>query len=204
MSKHVSCLCYVAIYLLFKYIFGSPCTCAVVEINWNVFFLRIVLNFTEACWYGSQWRYISNSMGNGLASWWRHQMEPFSALLALCAGNSPVSGEFPAQRPVTRSFDVFFDLRVNKRLSKQSWGWRFETLSRSLWRHRNVHRHQVITWTNNGSDYWRQCQPVAQAAGCATIVISRTPRNLIRNQLLTNFDAIRSHKYENPAQHRLK
>ena len=44
-------------------------------------------------------------------SWWRHQMETFSALLALCAGNSPVSGEFPAQRPVTRSFDVFFDRR---------------------------------------------------------------------------------------------
>ena len=47
-------------------------------------------------------------------------------------------GEFPAQRPVTRSFDVFFDLRLNKRFSKQSWGWRFETLSRPLWRHCNV------------------------------------------------------------------
>ena len=46
-------------------------------------------------------------------------------------------GEFPTQRPVTRSFDVFFDLRLNKPLSKQSWGWWFETLSRSLWRHRN-------------------------------------------------------------------
>ena len=44
--------------------------------------------------------------------WSRHQMETFSALLAICAGNSPVSGEFPAQRPVTRSFDVFFDVRV--------------------------------------------------------------------------------------------
>ena len=43
---------------------------------------------------------------------WRHQMETFSALLAICARNSPVTGEFPAQRPVTRSFDVFFDLRV--------------------------------------------------------------------------------------------
>ena len=43
-------------------------------------------------------------------------METFSALLAICAGNSPVSGEFPAQRPVTRSFDVFFDVRVIKRL----------------------------------------------------------------------------------------
>ena len=47
-------------------------------------------------------------------------METSSALLATCAGNSPVPGEFPAQRPVTRSFDVFFDLRLNKRLSKQS------------------------------------------------------------------------------------
>ena len=50
-------------------------------------------------------------------------METFSALLAICAVNSPVSGEFPAQRQVTRGFDVFFDLRLNKRLSKQSWGW---------------------------------------------------------------------------------
>ena len=48
---------------------------------------------------------------------WRHQMETFSALMALCAGNSPVTGEFPAHSPVTRSFDVFFDLRPNKRLS---------------------------------------------------------------------------------------
>ena len=70
---------------------------------------------------------------------WRHQMEPFSALLALCARNSPVTGEFPSQRPVTRSFDVFFDLRLNKRLSKQSWGWCFETPPLSLWRHCNGH-----------------------------------------------------------------
>ena len=54
-------------------------------------------------------------------------METISVLFALCAGNSPVTGEFPAQRPVTRSFDVFFDLQLNKRLSKQSWGWWFET-----------------------------------------------------------------------------
>ena len=46
-------------------------------------------------------------------------METFSALLALCVGNSPVTGEFPLQRPVTRIFDVFFDARLNKRLSKQ-------------------------------------------------------------------------------------
>ena len=36
----------------------------------------------------------------------------FSALLAICAGNSPVTGEFPTQRPVTRGFAVFFDLRL--------------------------------------------------------------------------------------------
>ena len=70
--------------------------------------------------------------------WWRHPLETFSALLAICAENSPVPGEFPAQRPVTRSFDVFLDLRLNKRLSKQSWGWWFEMLSCSLWHHCNV------------------------------------------------------------------
>ena len=42
--------------------------------------------------------------------------------------------EIPAQRPVTRRYDVFFDLRLNKRLSKQPWGWWFETPSWSLWR----------------------------------------------------------------------
>ena len=52
-------------------------------------------------------------------AWWRHQMETFSALLALCAGNSPVTGEFPSQGPVTLSFDVFFDLHLNKRWSTQ-------------------------------------------------------------------------------------
>ena len=75
-----------------------------------------------------------------LVSWRRHQMETFSALLALCAGNSPVNGEFPSQRPVTRSFHIFFDMRLNKRLSKQSRGWWFETPSCPLWRHCNDHK----------------------------------------------------------------
>ena len=64
----------------------------------------------------------------------------FSASLVLCAGNSPVTGEFPSQRPVTQSFDVFFDLRL-----KQSWGWWFETPLRSLWRHCNVRPPGIIT-----------------------------------------------------------
>ena len=72
-----------------------------------------------------------------IISWWRHQRETFSALLAYCAGNSPVPVNSPHNRPVTRSFDVIFDLRPNKRLSKQPWSWWFETSSWSLWRQCN-------------------------------------------------------------------
>ena len=64
-------------------------------------------------------------------SWWRHQMESFSALLALCKGNSSVKGS------VKQSFDVFFNLRLNTRLSKQSRRRWFETPSCPLWRHCN-------------------------------------------------------------------
>ena len=89
-------------------------------------------------WYAASgvgpWAYIMNIMNTishinirGVVSamshvyqpWLRHQMETFTVLLAICAGNSPVTGEFPAQRPVTRSFSVFFDRRLNKGLSKQ-------------------------------------------------------------------------------------
>ena len=84
----------------------------------------------------------------GTRSWWRHQMETFSSLPALCAGNPPITGEFPAQRPVTRSFGVFFDQRLNKRLSKQSWGWWFETPSLWLWRHCNAVRYMLRTSLN--------------------------------------------------------
>ena len=89
-----------------------------------------------------------------IGSWWRHQMETFSPLLSICAGNSPASGEFPAQTPVTRSFEVFFDLSLNKRLRKQSWGWWFETLSRPLLRHCNY----LLTGTQlNTTLSWPQC-----------------------------------------------
>ena len=84
--------------------------------------------------------------GANVSSWWRHQMKTFSALLAIRAGNSPVTGEFPAQRPVTRSFDVFFDLLLNKGLSKQSWGWWSEVPSCPFWRHCNeiIHRDRIM------------------------------------------------------------
>ena len=95
---------------------------------------------SKACNFQLLWSWNYNA-------WWRHQMETFSALLAICAGNSPVTGEFPTQRPVTRSFDVYFDLRPNKWLSEQSWGWWFETPSCSLWRHRNDPRTmRAIPW----------------------------------------------------------
>ena len=73
----------------------------------------------------------------------RHQMETFYALLAICEGNSPATGEFPSQRPLTRSIDVFSDLRPNKRLSEQSRRRWFGTQSRPLWRHCNMDTRRV-------------------------------------------------------------
>ena len=91
---------------------------------------------------------------------WQYCTHQSNSLIAIFKGNTPlkslrpvmrkafhvmitssngnilrVTGEFPSQRPVKRSFDVSFHLCLNKPLSKQSWGWRFETTSRSLWRH---------------------------------------------------------------------
>ena len=80
-----------------------------------------------------------------LKSWWRHQMETFSALLILCEGNSPITGEFPSQRPMTRSFDIFSLICTKtKWLSKPSRPSWFETPSLSLWRHCNVHQNNDI------------------------------------------------------------
>ena len=68
---------------------------------------------------------------------WCYEMEIFSALLTLCVGNSPVTSEFLSQRSVTWSFGVFFDLRLNKRLSEQLWGWWFEMPLHPLLHHCN-------------------------------------------------------------------
>ena len=115
-------------------------------------------------------------------SWWRHQMETFSALLVFCAGNSPVPGEFPSQRPVTRSFDVFSLIyawtnvwannrhacalrrkgahyivtlyRRDKLLTKQLWGWWFETPSCSLWRHCNDNMIFFLPRNEDTTDNW--------------------------------------------------
>ena len=95
----------------------------------------------------------------GLCIMMTSYMETFSALLAICAGNSPVPGEFPAHRPLTRSFDVFFDLCLNKRLSKQSWGWWFETLSSPLWRHSDVGHPPVAGVSHHKKPVMRKAFP---------------------------------------------
>ena len=110
-------------------------------------------------------------------------METFSALLAICAGNSPVSGEFPAQRQVTRSFHVSFDLHLNKLLSKQSWCWWFETPSRPLWRQCNVttvtlsvaHERDVhFCWTFRPMSYIHSCRRICYFELHCTMLLSET------------------------------
>ena len=102
-------------------------------------------------------------------------METFSALLAICAGNSPVPGEFHAQRPVTRSFDVFFDLRLNKRLNKQSWGWWFETLLHSLWRHRNVLPKWYYFWPEFLLSSTSTVSKISPSAVVVCVTVTQTP-----------------------------
>ena len=120
-----------------KIIAHTQCLC-ILCIFWEIKHLNLNLNLV---YRGLQSDYFSRmgfnrpSVCSICFTWWRHQMETSSAILALCAGNSPVTGEFPSKRPLTRSFGVFFDLRLNKRLNKQSWGWRFKTSPRPLWRH---------------------------------------------------------------------
>ena len=104
-------------------------------------------NPRHSLWPSDLWCGDLNGILDKYSLWW-HQMESFSALLAICVWNSLVTGEFPAQRRVTRSFDVFFDLSLNRRLSKQWWGWWFETPSRPIWRVQVMAWHQAITLSN--------------------------------------------------------
>ena len=103
------------------------------------------------------WSYEDFALVVKIETWWRDQMETFSVLVALCPGNSPVTGEFPAQRPATRCLDAFFDMRLNKRLSKQSLGWWPETPSRPLWRHCSGEKWQQDV--NKGEMEWKLQQP---------------------------------------------
>ena len=138
------------------------------------------VNSRKVCW----WHGNSNKFRVKIRSWWHHQIETFSALLAICAGNLPVPSEFSAQRPVTRSFDVLFDLRLIKRLSKQSRGWWFETLSYPLWRHRN----------NNGSASGIQSDHLINnlhyATGSAVVFFSARENELPRKRIWGNLPSI--------------
>ena len=118
--------------------------------RWHWVVIQKLKNTSCLPWMGPGFEvvHLRNPLtSRAVESWWRDQMETFSALLAICARNSQVTGEFPAQRPVMRSFDVFFDQRPNKRLSKQSWGWWLETPSRPLWRQCNGVLANCLKWT---------------------------------------------------------
>ena len=124
-------------------------------------------------------------------AWWRHQMEIFFALLAICAGNSSVPGEFPTQRPVMRSFDAYFDLRPNKRLSKQSWGWWLEPPSRPLWRHRNnLYNEIFMESTKHKRSRQYKHTSISQSRFCVkynTIVVSTEPHGASNQRLFDCF-----------------
>ena len=108
-----------------------------------------------------------------------YHIETFSALLALCAGNSSVTGEFPSQRPMTRSFDVFFDLRLNKWLSKQSGRRSVETPWLSLWRHCNVGCYTNRGWWSLGhSCLWHLIMGINNSSS-VPIAIFSGPRDAI-------------------------
>ena len=92
-----------------------------------------------------------------------HQIEIFSALLAICVGNSPVTGEFPTQRPVMQSFDVYFDLCLNKRWSRQLEGRWVETPSRPLWHHCDEDKWVLVCHVEGfplpaASQYWEMIE----------------------------------------------
>ena len=91
-------------------------------------------------------------------SWWRHQNGNIFRVTGHLCGNSPVAGEFPTQWPVARRFDFFFDVRLIKRLSKQSWGWWSETPSHTLWRQCNgYHKYQFLFCLyTNLSKLWKR------------------------------------------------
>ena len=107
------------------------------SIHTQLFICNLIWEFPECGICISIIRNTIQTTNSVATTWLRHQMEAFSALLTICAGNSPVTGEFPAQRPLTRSFDVFFDMLLNKRLSKQSRRRWLETSWHSSWRHCN-------------------------------------------------------------------
>ena len=122
------------------------------------------ISFSSLCSSEVSFNVSYNEMGGMLRlkkrfrrTWWRHEMETFSALLALCEGNPPVTGGFPSQRPITQRFDFsLICARTNGWANnRDDWMW-LETPSRSLCRHCN----EIITCTYNCSfrrDHYLKC-----------------------------------------------
>ena len=114
-------------------------------IIWSNWSMVGVTSSTCYIWFLRSGNFRSHKSTGWIFSWHLRQMETFSTLLTLCEGNPLVTSGFPSQKPVTWSFDAFFDLCLNKRFSKQSRLIWFETPSRSLWRHCNVESHSYLT-----------------------------------------------------------
>ena len=93
---------------------------AIFHLSLNIWY--IIIKMLSCTWLTHNKIMMTSSNGN------------IFRVTGLLCGEFTGPGESPAQRPVTQSFDVFFDLRLNKPLSKQPWGWWFEMLSWSLWR----------------------------------------------------------------------
>ena len=108
------------------------------SVLWKLFLNVIILKWRLLAKPLLMSRYKCGTASYPGLTWTRHQMETFSALLAPCEENPPVTGGFPSQRPVTRSFDIFFDLRLNICMNKRTKRRWFETPSHSLWRHCNA------------------------------------------------------------------
>ena len=103
-----------------------------ISVEGIVFVICALLQYTKVTWT-IYWKQLRKHIS--------HQTKQDITMMTLSNGNiSAFSGEFPSQRPVTRSFDVFFDLRLNKQLSNQSRHRWFETTSRSSWHHCNAFR----------------------------------------------------------------
>ena len=120
------------------------------RLTWNKSTLFRENRYEHGCTKNSR----TNEMGNSDVHLWEHYYMMTSSNGSISRVTGPLcreftgSGDFPTQRPVTRSFNVFFDLR----LSKQSWGWWFEAPSCPLWRHRNETN---STWA------WSSCMPTS-------------------------------------------
>ena len=85
-----------------------------VWISWAKYVNKLFCLWWVLCWTGNLehnshyiwWAILRFFWRRSALTWWRHQTKTFSTLLALCGGNSPVTGEFSSQRPVTQSFDA--------------------------------------------------------------------------------------------------